>query len=101
MGEMIAATIGLLLAVYGVADLIARLCWCVVFTGDRPPLTFSVTVGEDAEYRIRRFATWVRLCPGGFTPTVVLNEPNQALLQLCQRLGLICETSLQVADDAV
>lgn len=88
MWESIGAVIGLLLALYGAADLIARLCWRLVFAGEAPPLTLSAA-GEDAEYRIRRFAAWMRLRPaGGFTPTVVLPDENEQLQRLCEELGL-------------
>lgn len=96
MWESIAAVIALLLAVYGAADLVSRLCWRLVFAGERSALTLTVSADEDAEYRIRRLAAWTRLCPnGGFTPTVVLTEENESLIRLCAGLGLICKTALQ------
>ncbi len=102
MWEIIAATIALLLAVYGAADLVARLCWRLVFAGKRETLILTVSAGDDAEFRIRRLATWARLCPnGGFTPTVVLTEENEPLKQLCERLGLICKTALQESNSAL
>lgn len=89
MWEMIAAVVGLLLAVYGTADLVARIVWRMVFGARTEPVTVSVAVGEDAEYRIRRFAAWIRLCPnGGFDPTVLLSEENEPLQRLCDNLGL-------------
>lgn len=101
MWETIGAVIGLLLALYGAADLIARLCWRLVFAGESEPLTLSVA-GENAEYQIRRFAAWVRLRPaGGYLPTVVLTEENESLMQLCAALGLICKTALQEGEHAL
>ena len=79
---------GLLLALYGAADLIARLCWRLVFAGEGESLVLSVSTGEDAEYRIRRFAAWLRVCPTGFTPTVLLAEEDAELYLLCKDLGL-------------
>lgn len=88
MWETVGAVIGLLLALYGAADLILRLCWRLVFAGKQEPLTLSVT-GDDAEYRIRRFAAWLRLRPtGGFSPTVILPDENAVLRQVCEELGL-------------
>jgi len=101
MWETIGAVIGLLLALYGAADLLMRLCWRVVFAGETDAVTLSVA-GEDAEYRIRRLAAWMRLCPnGGFTPIVVLTEENEPLIRLCTELGLICKTALQESQGAL
>lgn len=90
MWETIGAVIGLLLALYGAAELIARLCWRLVFAGEAEPLILSVAAGEDAEYRIRRLAAWMRLHPTGYTPSVALSEENAALRRLCEELGLVC-----------
>ncbi len=88
MWESIGAVIGLLLALYGAADLVMRLCWRLVFAGEVQPLILSVS-GEDAEYCIRRFAMWMRLRPaGGVTPTVLLRDEDAALRRLCEELGL-------------
>lgn len=107
MWESIGAVIGLLLALYGAADLIMRLCWRLVFAGEAQRLTLSAA-GEDAEYRIRRFAMWMRLRPaGGFTPTVVLPDENEQLQRLCEELGVqVCtakdlETALQQPDNTL
>ena len=100
--EIVAATVALLLAVYGAADLVARVCWRLVFAGERESLILTVAAGRDAEYRIRRLAAWVRLCPnGGFTPTVVLTEENESLMRLCEQLGLICKIALQEETDTL
>lgn len=89
MWESIGAVIGLLLALYGAAELLARLCWRLVFAGGTEPLILSVTAGEEAEYRIRRFAAWVHLCPaGGFAPSVRLDGESEELRRLCEDLGL-------------
>lgn len=102
MWEMIASVIALLLAVYGAADLVSRVCWRFIFAGKREQLTFTVSAEEDAEYRLRRLAAWARLCPnGGFTPIVVLAEENEPLIRLCTELGLICKTALQEPDGAL
>ncbi len=88
MWETIGAVIGLLLALYGAADLLMRLCWRVVFAGETDAVTLSVA-GENAEYRIRRFAAWVRLRPaGGFVPTVLLRKEDAVSERLCEELGL-------------
>ncbi len=103
MWETIGAVIGLLLALYGTADLIMRLCWRLVFAGTGEPLVLTVTE-KDAEYRIRRFAAWIRLCPaGGFTPTVVLPDENGRLQRLCEELGLAVsvKTALQAPSGRV
>lgn len=101
MWNVIGAVIGLLLAVYGAADLVMRLCWRLVFAGEEESLVLSVA-GENAEYRIRRLAMWVHFCPHGvFVPTVVLAEENESLKRLCERLGLICKITLQAWDDAL
>lgn len=88
MWESIGAVIGLLLALYGAGELLARLCWQLVFAGETQPLVLSISVEEDAEYRIRRFAAWLRLHPTGFTPMVSLSEEDTVLRQLCEELGL-------------
>lgn len=99
---MIASVIALLLAVYGAADLVSRVCWRFIFAGKREPLNFTVSVDGDAEYRIRRLAAWARLCPnGGFTPIVVLTQENEPLIRLCTELGLICKTALQESQGAL
>ncbi len=107
MWETIGAVIGLLLALYGAADLIMRLCWRLVFAGKAESLIVSAA-GEDAEYRIRRFAMWMRLRPAGvFTPTVLLREDDTALRRLCEELGLrVCtakdlQTALQAPNSAL
>lgn len=91
MGEIIAATVALLLAVYGLADLVVRVCWRLVFTGEREPLVLTVIAGDNAEYRIRRLAVWARLCPHkGFAPTVRLTQDSPVLEDLCRELGIPC-----------
>ncbi len=93
MWDVIAAVIGLFLAVYGAADLVARLIWRLVFTGEREMLMLSAA-SEDAEYRIRRFAAWIRLHPsGGYTPIVLLGEEDAHLQRLCEELGLLVCTA--------
>ncbi len=102
MWEIIASVIALLLAVYGAADLVVRICWRFIFAGEREPLSFTVFSGDDAEYRIRRLAAWSRLCPnGGFTPIVILTEENEPLIRLCKEMGLICKTALQEPEDTL
>ena len=94
MWEMIGVVIALLLALYGVADLIARLCWWLVFVGEAESLILSISAGEGAEYRIRRLAAWTKLCPcGGFTPTVRLDAESEELQRLCEDVGLPVCTS--------
>ena len=96
MWEIVGTSVALLLAVYGVADLVLHLCWRLLFVGRPELITLKVKAGEDAEYHIRRLAMWARLSPrGAFVPAVELTEDNVSLKQLCERLGLICEITLQ------
>ena len=101
MWDVIAAVIGLLLAVYGAADLTLRLCWRVIFAGEDTPFTVTVTVDESAEYRLRRLAAWMRFCPKGFTPRVALTAPSESLKRLCEQLGFTVEDTLQDHTSAV
>ena len=101
MWDWIVAMMGLLLALYGVAELIVRFCWRVLFAGEDAPLIFTVTVDDTAEYRLRRLAAWVRLCPKGFTPRVVLSEPSPLLFRLCEELGFAVESPLQDTESAL
>ena len=87
--------IGLLLALYGVAELVLRLCWRFLFAGEDTPLVITVTVDDTAEYRLRRLAAWVHLCPKGFTPHIVLSAPSHLLCRLCEELGFTVESPLQ------
>ena len=111
MWEVIGTTLGLLLALYGAAELIWRLCFCLLLGGchRRDPILVPVEE-EEAEYRLRRLAVWYRLCPNrGFEPIVLLSEENNVLRALCEELHLTVYTrtewenknTLQEGQDAV
>ena len=102
MWELLAAVVALLLAVYGAADMMMRLCWRLIFAGECESLVLTVSPGREAEYRIRRLAAWARLCPNsGFVPMVVLTEDNEPLIRLCEQLGLVCKIALQPPNDTL
>lgn len=113
MGNMIAAVVGLLLALYGAADLIVRICYRVLFgrRTARGRLLLHAR-GKDAEYQIRRLAVWRYLVPdGGFDWVVVLSDTDSACQKLCDELGFATvtekewmgmhESSLQSETDGV
>ncbi len=97
MGTTIAAVVGLLLALYAAADLILRICYCVLF-GRTARGCLALHVREhEAEYQIRRLALWRYLVPhGGFDWAVVVPDDG-AHQTLCRELGLTVYTEKEWA----
>jgi len=86
MWNTIAGIVGLLLAVYGVADLIVRVCYRLLFASERDIVYMNVQ-GEDAEYRIRRLAMWRNLMPSsGYEWVILLPDDVPELQTLCAEL---------------
>ena len=111
MWEQLAAALGLLLAVYGAAELILRICYRLLFFEKGLPevLVYHVSENPQAEYRLRRLAAWLCLCPTGVF-LVKVNTENPSLQKLCVQLRLPVvtekeqkqpETALQQEKDAL
>lgn len=105
MGEIIAAVVGLILAFYGVVDLVGRLCCRILFSGGEKSETLTLWAeGNTAEYRVRRLSAWRWvLPPKSVELAVVTDDPETA--RLCEEVSLahytkkewekLCETALQ------
>ncbi len=106
--ETLCAVIGLLLALYGAADLILRGVSRLLFGKGEEPLVCPVR----DEFRLRRLALWQQWVPsGGIRPAVLLCEDDRQVRRLCTELGLnvitpkewdeMCKSALQVGENAV
>ena len=89
MWEQLAAALGLLLAVYGAAELILRICYRLLFfeKGESEVLVYHLPDNKQAEYRLRRLAVWLRLCPTGVF-LIKVNTQNPDHQKLCEQLRL-------------
>ena len=113
MGTTVVSVIGLLLALYGAADLSVRICYGLLFKNraERDQLVLVVET-RHAEYRLRRLALWRNLIPdGGYDMVVVYPSAMPQVRVLCEELGITAFTekewngmrksALQSANDGV
>lgn len=93
--QELALIVGMLLAVYGLIELVERLSTRLLFPGERVLCSVVPLLGEgeDVEYRIRQAFAWYRLSPGkGAEPVFLdcgLTERGRALAEAVgSRLGV-------------
>jgi hypothetical protein len=92
MVEELAIVAVLVLALYGVADLIERLVFRLLFgKGEDQYLLVPVTESEEtAEYAVRRLTATCRFFPPchRVVPLVVSDTPSMAIQNMCENIGV-------------